>query len=112
MNWRPLTLGGCIWLRNVHRLHTGHNLLSLNFTIRLDDWQSKWSRPHETLGLSWCNSLASECLVLGYGLGRGYGDGFRGTRLTLVDKEDGIPDRRVLGKRDDIHPEGTVRLIS
>jgi hypothetical protein len=32
--------------------------------------------------------------------------------LTLVDKEDGIPDSRVLSKWDDIHPEGTVRLIS
>lgn len=32
--------------------------------------------------------------------------------LTLVDKEGGIPDGRVLGKRDHIHPEGAVRLIS
>ena len=32
--------------------------------------------------------------------------------LTLMDKEDGIPDRWVLGERDDIHPKWTVRLIS
>jgi len=32
--------------------------------------------------------------------------------LTLMDKEDGIPDRRVFGERDDIHPEGGVSLIS
>jgi hypothetical protein len=43
---RLLTLGRCIWVRNEHRLHAGHNLLSLNFTIRLNDGQSQWSRPH------------------------------------------------------------------
>ena len=32
--------------------------------------------------------------------------------LTLVDKQDGIPDRGVLGKGYDIHPKGAVRLIS
>jgi hypothetical protein len=46
MDWRLLTLGRCIWVRNVHRLYAGHNLLSPNFTIRLNDGQSQWSRPH------------------------------------------------------------------
>lgn len=41
-----LTLCRCIWVRNEHRLHASHDLLSLNFTIRLDDGQSQWSRPH------------------------------------------------------------------
>jgi hypothetical protein len=46
MDWRLLTLGRCIWVRNVHRLQAGYNLLSLNFTIRLNDGQSQWGRPH------------------------------------------------------------------
>jgi hypothetical protein len=50
-------------------------------------------------------------LVLGYG-GGGEDTEMDSVGLTLVDKEDGIPDRWVLGKRDDIHPEGAVRLIS
>jgi hypothetical protein len=54
-------------------------------------------------------------LVLGYGLedsGSEEDTEMDSVRLTLVDKEDGIPDGRVLGKRDDIHPERAVRLIS
>ena len=46
MDWRLLTLSRCIWVRNVHRLYAGNNLLSLNFTIRLNDGESQWSRPH------------------------------------------------------------------
>jgi hypothetical protein len=32
--------------------------------------------------------------------------------LTLVNKEDGIPDKWVIGERNDIHPKGAVRLVS
>lgn len=35
-----------------------------------------------------------------------------GVELTLVDKEGGIPDERVVDEWDDIHPEGAVRFIS
>jgi hypothetical protein len=31
--------------------------------------------------------------------------------LTLVNKEDGIPNERIIGERDDIHPKGAVRLV-
>lgn len=34
------------------------------------------------------------------------------TELTLVNKEDGIPNKRIIGERDDIHPNWAVRLIS
>jgi hypothetical protein len=36
-NWCLLTFSGCIWVRNVHRLHAGLDLLSFNFAVRLDD---------------------------------------------------------------------------
>src|SRR5258708_39372234 len=42
-----LTFGECIWVRNVHRLHGGHDLLSVNLAVRLNDVQSQWSRPHD-----------------------------------------------------------------